>query len=102
LPIQDKIKSVQYMNNQIVITFINEWFQDDIHSLSQAILSSITEHQIKEHILGADRENIRFACQSNEFLLNFEYYSQSCWIDAHDPESQTNIFTLYRQLEANV
>lgn len=93
---------MQHVNNQIIIVFIDEWFQDDIQLLSQSILSKVIEHQLKEQILGADRENIRFTWQSYEFLLNFEYYSQSCWIDAHDPESQTNILALFKQLTANV
>ena len=99
---QDKIKSIEHVNNQIIIVFANEWFQDDIQLLSQSVLSKIAEYQIREHILGADREYFRFAWQSNEFLLNFEYYSQSCWIDAHEPESHPKILTLFKQIKANV
>ncbi|MDP7592793.1 MAG: DUF3630 family protein [Litorilituus sp.] len=96
------IKSIQHENDHIIISFVNDWYQEDIKTLNPLILSTVEGYQIKEHTLGADRETIRFTWQTTEFLLNFDYYSQSCWIDAHDVKSQTSMLTLYRQIKIYV
>jgi len=98
---QHTIHLISTIDNQITITFNTEWFQEDISTLSQLILSKIPHHQLKEKIIGADRENLRFTWQTSEFLLNFDYYSQSCWINAHDEISQMTILALNKLLTAS-
>jgi len=98
---QHTIHLISTIDNQITITFNTEWFQEDISTLSQLILSKIFHHQLKEKIIGADRENLRFTWQASEFLLNFDYYSQSCWVNAHDEVSQMTIPALHELLTAS-
>lgn len=87
------------IEEQLSIIFKNTWFQEDINTLSQMIFKRIAKHDIKEQVLGADRETIRFTWQNAELALNFDYYSQSCWISAHDQQSQTQIPVLKNLLE---
>ncbi len=94
---QHTINLISTIDNQITITFNTEWFQEDIDIISQMILSKLPDKQLKEKIIGADRENLRFTCQAGEFILNFDYYSQSCWLSAHD-EASTKIVPLVYKL----
>ncbi|WOH36133.1 DUF3630 family protein [Thalassotalea fonticola] len=74
-------------NNLLLISFTRGWDQDDINLLSQCIFKHLPEHQIKEHIQGADREYFRFTFNDEYLVLQFESYSESCWIE---PEDQLN------------
>ena len=88
---QLQIDLVSTNDEQITIAFNHPWYQEDIDILSQLVFSKTTQYKIKEKVLGADRENIRFAWQQHEFLLNFDCYSQSCWVSANDQNSQALI-----------
>jgi hypothetical protein len=48
------------------------------------IFNNLTEVTITENTQGADRSNIRFNYKTGRFLLNFECYSQSCWVEPED------------------
>jgi hypothetical protein len=50
---------------------------------------------IQDKIIGADRENIRFSWKDCYFVLNFDYYSQSCWIEGQDSASTQELATLH-------
>ncbi len=95
---QITVQSINFADEQIAILFDQNWFQEDIIMLRQLLLSKIPDHQVKEVILGADRENIRFLWVSAEFVLNFDFYSQSCWICAQDEISTPKIQSLYNLL----
>lgn len=88
--------------NNITITFTDEWFQEDINALSLLILSKIANHTLTEKVIGADREHWRFSWQTSEFILNFDYYSQSCWISANDIVSQMSVLALKKSLSTSL
>ena len=92
---QMTIQSINYEDDHISIFFDRDWFQEDIVTLRQLILDQISNHQIREIIEGADRENIRFIWLHTDFILNFDYYSQSCWINTHDEISVPKIQRLF-------
>lgn len=92
------IQSINLINEQIAILFEKEWFQEDIIALHQLLLDKIPNHLVKEIIRGADRENIRFLWQNAEFILNFDYYSQSCWFSAQNKVSTSKIQPLFNIL----
>lgn len=92
------IQSINYTDAQISIIFENSWFQEDILELRQHLLHKIPDLDIKEVITGADRENVRFRWLTAEFMLNFEYYSQSCWINAQDGMSKIQLKPLFNLL----
>lgn len=71
-------------NNLLLISFMQEWDQDDIKLLSQCIFRHLPDHKLKEHIQGADREHFRFTFNEEYLVLQFESYSESCWIEPED------------------
>ncbi|TKB45578.1 DUF3630 family protein [Thalassotalea mangrovi] len=85
-------------DNIILIRFNQEWQLDDIEHLIVLVMDKIAGAQVLEHVIGADREYLRFTCNGLYFLLQFESYSNSCWIEAEDEFSQPGISALYRQL----
>jgi hypothetical protein len=92
------IQSINFIDEQITILFDQSWFQEDIGKLRQLLLNKIPEHHVKEITLGADREDVRFQWLNAEFILNFDYYSQSCWVSAHDEVSTAEIQPLFNLL----
>jgi hypothetical protein len=89
------ILSINYIDEQISIIFDSEWFQEDIKELQLLLLNRIPNHDVRETTVGADRENIRFRYLTAEFLLNFDYYSQSCWVSAQDELSKIHMKPLF-------
>jgi hypothetical protein len=89
------IKSINLVNNQIIVLFNQNWFQEDIKTLRQLLLSDVSNITINEVIIGADRESIRFKCFDTDFIINFDYYSQSCWFDTQNSHSTIEISTLF-------
>ncbi len=92
--------SVKHDEQQLIFSFLNLdhrfWFQEDINTLYLGIFSLLEDVVIKEVISGADRENIRFSWQINyDFILNFDCYSQSCWLAAENELSQDKLVMLY-------
>ncbi len=96
--LQVTVQFIDFFDQKIAIIFDQNWFQEDIILLRKPLLNKIPDHQIKEITLGADRESIRFLWQTAEFVLNFDCYSQSCWICAQDDISATKIQSLYNLL----
>jgi len=92
------IQSIHFIDEQVTVLFDQNWFQEDIVDLRQLLLSKVLEHHVKEVTLGADRENVRFRWRHAEFVLNFDYYSQSCWFSAQDDISRSKIQLLFNQL----
>lgn len=98
---QSKIASLILINeNSLQINFINNWYQEDVSQLTTDILSALTGHHILEKISGADRENCRFEWQQEYFMLNFECYSQSCWIENETTPNLSLLNSIKQHLEA--
>ncbi len=92
------VQSIKCIDEQIIVLFNQSWFQEDIEILHQFLLSKIPNHQQKEITLGADREDVRFQWSNAEFILSFDYYSQSCWFHAQDEMSMKKIQSLFHLL----
>jgi len=76
------IKSVKLTNDRIVMIFWEPyWYQEDVDGLTAILIKFVEGAEITESIIGADRINVRFSYKHGYFVLNFEYYSQSCWIE---------------------
>lgn len=95
LPPLKNIKSLTYQDDFLSILFNVEWYQEDISVLQGLILLPLTGHKIQETNIGADREDIRFIWNENYFVLNFDCYSQSCWIEAQDDSSKSYLLALH-------
>lgn len=88
---------VQHVDH-LALLFNNSWFQEDIESLTKLVFSSLLEVNIQEEIMGADRVNIRFSWLDHYFTLNFDCYSQSCWLEGQDNASTEYLAELYSRL----
>jgi hypothetical protein len=95
------IQSFNLTDEIITICFEQDWFQDEISELRQLLLNKIPNHEVKEIIHGADRENIRFKWQNTVFIMNFDYYSQSCWLNAQDEIGTSKIQPLFKLMTKN-
>ncbi len=80
--------------NIIDVRFQEDWYQEDIAYLTQLIFTQLPDVNVIEKQLGADRETYRLNIEGNYLTLNFDYYSQSCWIE---PESEGDDFMQYAQ-----
>lgn len=93
-----KIQSIVLIDEQVAIVFEKNWFQEDIVELRQQLLNKLQQPIVKEVTLGADRESTRFTWLNAEFILHFDYYSQSCWFSPHDEISVSKIKPLFALL----
>lgn len=95
------IQSINLVDNQITVLFNQHWFQENIITLRELLLNNIPDLCIKEVIIGADRENVRFQWLGVEFTLSFDFYSQSCWFDAQDSNHVSDMISLFQLLTNN-
>jgi hypothetical protein len=95
------IQSISLVNNQITVLFDQVWYQEDIIRLRQLLFDNIPNLSIKEVILGADIESIRFQWKNTEFIVKFDYYSQSCWFDTQYSNSGPDTQDLFKLLTHN-
>lgn len=73
--------NTEFNEQSLTITFAQEWQQEDIAWLLKLINQTLHNVQTIEHIVGADREAYRQQWQNNHFIVNFDVYSQSCWLE---------------------
>lgn len=88
------LKSITQQEDHLNVIFEVEWYQDDIEALINLLLMPLNPFTIQEKIIGADRENIRFSWNNSYFVLNFDCYSQSCWIEGQDSASTKQLAEL--------
>lgn len=92
------IQLVENKGDFIQISFTKSWAQEDITQMVDHVLLSVSQIQIQEKNIGADREDVRFSWQGSYFILNFDCYSQSCWIEGQDSASTENLTSLLDEL----
>jgi hypothetical protein len=95
LTASQSIESLTYQDDYLNVKFNNDWYQDNISQLIELLFPPINPIIIQEKIIGADRENIRFSWNDCYFVLNFEYYSQSCWIEGQNNNSLQPLMDLH-------
>ncbi len=96
-----EIQAINLVDEKIIVLFNHYWVQEDVNTLSKLILNPIANITIKETIIGADIENIRFHWLESEFILSFECYSQSCWLELQNPQNPSNTHAFFDVLIAN-
>jgi hypothetical protein len=98
--LKHEINSVSLEAKLIGISFDTFWYQEDIDVLQQYILRIIGKTKLVENILGADRVNIRFVWKNDyNFVLNFDCYSQSCWLESENELSYAGLSPLFDVLK---
>lgn len=90
------LKSVELIeDNTLFFIFTKTWFQEDIVELIDIIFSRVPDQVIVEHIKGADREDVRFNWKNTHYILHFDYYSQSCWVDIESSAASSSMSALH-------
>ena len=96
------ISAVLLRDDHLDIRFNGDFDEEDFIPLSHVVLARFDSARILENIPGADRHNVRFslqlAGQNSYFVLNFEVYSQSCWLAAESDSELSALSELHRML----
>lgn len=97
-----KIKNVELIDLlSISILMEEEWQHEEIKLLSDFILCKIANSCKIEHVVGGDREYVRFELLQNIYHLEFEWYGQSIWIESSESTSES-IKDLYKIIAKNI
>lgn len=76
------IKTAEIVSyNSLQVIFVEDWYQENIVNLTEKLFQKLDHCQITERVSGADKEYVRFNWNNGAFIVNFECYSQSCWIE---------------------
>lgn len=103
MPLKISIASVTLINpNSLQVVFNDNWYQEDITTLALYVLCLLEDHHVIETISGADREYCRFEWQQNHFIINFECYSESCWIENETIPNTTLLNSIKQCLNSNL
>lgn len=93
------IVTLNEINEQtIVFSSPSEWQQEDIESLQSELLRRYPLFSVISHEQGLDRESFQLEYKSSYFWLNFEYYSQSIWLEAMDQSGQPMLAALFEDM----
>ena len=97
----NKTKTKSHLQNVVLviednldIRFKEYWYQEDIEQLYQLLHIHISEFQLIESLMGADRQTYRLSHNNQYLLLNFDYYSQSCWFSVEVASEQALLMNL--------
>ena len=94
-----QITSITYRSDYLILHCSADWYQEDIDKLYISLTAQVVDICIQDKIQGADRESIRFSWQSYYyFVVHFEFYSQSSWIEAADEVSINKLSDLQKAL----
>ena len=87
------------IENALDIRFSEQWYQEDIKQLCQDICQFLPDVKKVESLQGADRETFRLRWQNYYLLLNFDFYSQSCWLEMELIQEQNVLVELQRLMK---
>lgn len=85
-------------NKTLLFRFKDYWECEDIPELQQHISLLLAGYQLIENVLGADRQYMRFEWQSFSYILQFESYGQSCWLESDASDESIAIETIHQYL----
>lgn len=96
---KESVQSIRLIDDVIAISWLTTWYQEDIEDLLTVVVSLSSNIEIVEKLMGADRESVRIICNKQfHYILHFDFYSQSCWIEGEDSYSSNNIVTLFNKI----
>lgn len=73
--------NAEFSAEHINIRFQQSFDYEDIDELANQVIGLFTHNKVVEVIPGADRMNYRIYWRENNYVINFEVYSQSCWLE---------------------
>lgn len=90
---------IQLLDQQAITCLFNQyWYYEDIPLLSELVFNQLRHVSTVEHISGADREDIRFCWRDVNYIIYFESYGQSCWIESETPENANSLKNMLKIL----
>mgnify|MGYP003644733163 CR=1 FL=1 len=76
-----EISNIEEINSRVLqLQFNVEWTLDDTTAIIEHLLQ-ITSASVLEVVQGADLRCLRITRGGYQFLLNFEEYSNACWLE---------------------
>jgi len=87
--------------NVVMVVWESYWYQEDTDELTKIVFDILGGVTTTENIRGADRTNVRFVYKAGNFLLNFECYSQSCWLEAEDELSRDFLVEIVKGMSSH-
>ncbi|MFD2165673.1 DUF3630 family protein [Thalassotalea euphylliae] len=93
---------VKQREHCIDIRLAQSFDEDDVESIAESLIQRHLDARTIENISGADRFNARFILNSSTFVLNFEIYSQSCWIDIESSELNNDFYHILTTLQQHI
>ncbi len=87
-------------NSTITIRFNKPWDYEQIPELIKIIMAATDNVHVIEKTSGADRQYLRFEWCKHIYLLHFESYSQSSWIEAENELGRALISELYANMNS--
>lgn len=100
MPIKTEIKTInidEINSSALQLKFNVSWTLDDNQKIVEHILQA-TGATTLEVIKGADLYCVRIKYGDYEFLLNFEEYSHSCWIECVTEQDRVGLQAIKRLL----
>jgi hypothetical protein len=87
------VSTLQYqLTTERVISIVGaqQWHDDDIPEITNHLLNLLENADLIERCDGADSALYRFCWQQHRWLLHFDYYSQSIWLESESALSSSN------------
>lgn len=82
----------------IIFRFEQYWESEEIVDLQSQITRMITDIDEVEQVQGADRQYLRFSWQGYSYILQFESYGQSCWLESDAANEAEAINVIHQHL----
>lgn len=89
-------------NPYIHVVFCLPWQQEDIDELSAHVISLFDDAAMIDHAQGADIETYHIRAFDTELLLNFEVYSESCWVEVVNNQDVTSIVKISEKIKSKI
>ena len=75
---------------------------DEFEQWGKNLLSQLDNYQFNQLDTGADRHKLTFTFELNRFSLNYETYTDGCWIEIDEPNAKEGLEQLKVQLKVRL
>ena len=85
----------------ISFEFEQSFEQEDIAQLNAKLVTHFPQAQVLETYLGADRVSYRMQVHEQYWVIHYEVYSQSCWLESEYETTEVELKSLYFSIKSN-
>ena len=86
-------------HNSLIIHPNNAPDWDEFVQWGKNIIEKLENGQFNQLDTGADRHKLTFTFELHRFSLNYETYTDSCWIETDEPNTSEGLAQLKQKLE---